>query len=411
MTLLKSNFTADERQIVTGAVIGTTASVFPAFLTGAVGVQLRDSIGLTEAALGLAIGAFFLSAAVGSALLGRVAQRLGGPNAMRLGLTMTILTGLAIAAFARSPASLAALMLVAGTSNALTQPAANLMLADGLADERLGMALALKQSGMPAATMLGGLAVPALALTLGWQSGFVAGAAVAALALAALPKTSRFGAWPRETPQASDRPTATPPPKGVPDLPLSLLLTYAAVGGLGAAAAGSLVGFLVSGAEAAGTSPGLAGLLLTGGSVVGISSRILQGRLVDRGSVLPIKRTALLFALGSVGMLMLSRHTAAWYVVGVIPAFGFGWAWPGLFNLSVIRNNPSAPGAATGVSQTGVYIGAGAGPAAGGWIIATGGYSALWVTGAVALGCASLLALALRVFIRRERSGRVPLLR
>lgn len=393
---MTSGFTSDERRVVAASVVGTTASVFPAFLTGAVSVQLRESIGVREGQLGLAIGAFFLGAAAGSAVLGNVAQRLGGPRAMSTGLAMTVVTGVLIAGLARSALSLTFLLLIAGVSNALTQPAANLMLAERLAVERLGMAFALKQSGMPMATMLGGLAVPALALTLGWQAAFLAGAALAGLALIALRERDR---------------TAKPAPRPVirprPDLSNPLLVTYAVVGGLGAAAAGSLVGFLVSGAESAGVTPARAGLLLSLGSVIGVSSRLVQGRLVDRGRVLPIKQVVLLFVLGSGGMVGLSFDSPLWYTIGIVPAFGFGWAWPGLFNLSVIRNNPAAPGAATGISQTGVYIGAGAGPAAGGWIVSTSGYPALWLAGAGSLLLAAALASGLRVMVRLDRSRRL----
>jgi predicted MFS family arabinose efflux permease len=393
---LTSGFTSDERRVVAASVVGTTASVFPAFLTGAVSVQLRESIGVQEGQLGLAIGAFFLGAAAGSAVLGNVAQRLGGPRAMSTGLAMTVMTGALIAGLARSALSLTFLLLIAGVSNALTQPAANLMLAERLAVERLGMALALKQSGMPMATMLGGLAVPALALTLGWQAAFLAGAALAGLALIALRERDR-------TSNPAPRPVIRPRP----DLSNPLLVTYAVVGGLGAAAAGSLVGFLVSGAESAGVTPARAGLLLSLGSVIGVSSRLLQGRLVDRGRVLPIKQVVLLFVLGSGGMVGLSFDSPLWYTIGIVPAFGFGWAWPGLFNLSVIRNNPAAPGAATGISQTGVYIGAGAGPAAGGWIVSTSGYPALWLAGAGSLLLAAALASGLRVMVRHDRSRRL----
>ena len=32
-------------------------------------------------------------------------------------------------------------------------------------------------------------------------------------------------------------------------------------------------------------------------------------------------------------------------VVGVVLAFGLGWAWPGLLQFAVVRLNPSAPAA------------------------------------------------------------------
>ena len=47
---------------------------------------------------------------------------------------------------------------------------------------RLGLAIALKQSGMPTAAMIGGATVPLLALTLGWRSAFVLGVGIAGAA-------------------------------------------------------------------------------------------------------------------------------------------------------------------------------------------------------------------------------------
>lgn len=379
-------------------VVGTTASVFPAFLTGAVGVQLRNSIGIDDAGLGLAIGAFFMGAALGSALLGGVAERMGGPRAMRAGLMITVTAGALIAALARSSSAFFVLLFLAGAANALTQPAANLMLSESLGSKRLGFAFAIKQSGMPSATLLGGLAVPALALTLGWQSAYGAGVLLAFGALAMIPNA----------PSASAT-RARGARRNRPDLPLRLMVLYAMVGGFGAASAGALVGFLVSAAESADFSPASAGLLLTGGSIIGIGSRILQGRLADSGRVLPIRQAALLFALGGLGMLILALDRTGTYLIGIVPAFGFGWAWPGLFNLSVVRNNPSAPAAATGISQTGVYIGAGAGPAVGGFIVEFAGYPGLWLAGATASFAAAALAMMLRILVRRERMSRLPL--
>lgn len=183
-----------------------------------------------------------------------------------------------------------------------------------------------------------------------------------------------------------------------------MLASYAIVGLLGAAAAGSLTAFLVSSAEDAGVAEGPAGLLLTLGSAVGIASRIAHGRLADRGRLLPIRRVVALLVIGTAGLVVLAFHGPATYVVGVLPVFGAGWAWPGLFNLSVVRNNPSAPAAATGVSQTGIYIGAAAGPFVGGQIAATWGYPALWLSAAGAMLGAALLGMHLRVRLRRNRS-------
>ena len=71
------------------------------------------------------------------------------------------------------------------------------------------------------------------------------------------------------------------------------------------------------------------------------------------------------------------------FVAGALVAFTLGWGWPGLFNLAVVDSNRETPGSATGVSQTGIYVGAAAGPAAFGALAAGAGYSTAWLFVAV----------------------------
>ncbi|MDY7100825.1 MAG: MFS transporter [Actinomycetota bacterium] len=395
-------------------VTGTTASAMPAFLTGAVAVQLGSDIGLDDRTLGLCIGGFFTSAALGSALLGRVAERLGGTAAMRIGLVLTMTTGALLAVVVRSPVVLGLLLVVAGASNALTQPAANLLLVERLPPHRMGIAFAVKQAGMPMASLIGGVLVPAVAVTVGWRWTYVVAAIVAVTALLVLPRGTidRAGTGVRlrrrnEGPGAgagSDR--GPRPERKRPDLPTTLLVGYAMVGALGAGAASMLTSFLVTAAEASGVAAGPAGLLLTVGSAVGIGSRLVHGRLADGPKLLPIRRVIVLLSLGAVGFGVFALDEPAAYLGGLVLVFGAGWAWPGLFNLSVVRNNPSAPASATGISQTGVYIGAALGPVAGGVVAAAWGYSALWLVAAGALAIAAALSIRLRVRIRGHRSGR-----
>ena len=54
----------------------------------------------------------------------------------------------------------------------------------------------------------------------------------------------------------------------------------------------------------------------------------------------------------------------------------------GLFNLAVVRMNPAAPAAATGITQTGVYVGALAGPVLFGVLVEAHGYPLAWVLAA-----------------------------
>lgn len=366
-------------------------SALPVFLTGAVGVQLREALDITATAIGLSMGVSFGVAALLSAPMGRLAQRLGPQRAFRAGLLTTAMAMIAIAVFVESATSLAGFLAVAGGANALNQPSANLLLASHVDPTRLGFAFAVKQSGMPAAALVGGIAVPAVALTVGWEWAYAGTGVLALIVLTLLPA------------DRTDIAVSTRSPSGKaarPDMATSLLALYAAVGFLGALHAGAMTGFITSGAEESGLSPGVAGLVLSFGSATGIASRLYQGWRVDRSGMLPIQRISLLYFLGGLGALGLAIDVPITYLLAAIPAFAFGWAWPGLFNLSVIRNNPSAPGAATGISQIGVFVGAATGPALGGVIIDAGGYRWLWLTGAAALFVGSVLAALLRREIR-----------
>jgi predicted MFS family arabinose efflux permease len=369
-------------------------SALPVFLTGALGVQLRDDLGITATTIGLAMGVSFGVAALLSAPMGRLAQRLGPRRAVRSGLATTALVVVAIAALADSGPKLAALLGVAGAANALNQPSLNLLLATHVDPQRMGFAFAVKQSGMPAAALVGGVAVPAVALTVGWEWAYAGAGAVAFVVLMLLPADRSDAAVPT---------TSSSGKAAKPDMRTSLLALYATVGFLGATNAGAMVGFITSGAEESGLSPGIAGLVLSFGSATGIASRLYQGWRVDRSGMLPIQRLILLYFVGGLGALLLAVDVPITYLLAPIPAFAFGWAWPGLFNLSVIRNNPSAPGAATGITQVGVFIGAAAGPALGGVIVDAGGYRWLWTTGAALLFIGSVLATLLRREIRASR--------
>lgn len=369
------------------------SSIFPAFLTGAIGVQLGRDLGLGEASLGLAIGCYFAAGAFGSAVLGKLADRLGGGRALRVGLSVTIAVMMITAALVSSTLTLTLALIGAGFGNALNQPAANLIIAEHLAETRMGFAVAVKQSGMPLATLVGGLMVPTVAETIGWRWAYLFGAVFALAAACLAPPTSARPSDPVAVDEVGGR---------QPDLPTRVLIQYGAMGTFAAAAAVSLAGFLVVAAEDAGVDARWAGLLLTAGSAIGISSRLAHGRLADLGRIKPIKRASTLMYLGSLGFVVLSLHQPLAYLLGPILAFGCGWSWPGLVNLSLIRNNPSAPAAATGVAQTGVFVGSGLGPLIGGQIIERFGFGPFWVTGAAMLIVAGTGATLLSVQLGRR---------
>ena len=152
--------------------------------------------------------------------------------------------------------------------------------------------------------------------------------------------------------------------------------------GLAAAAANALGIFLVASAVQRGIEPGIAGLTLTLGSVVGLVLRLLHGWLADRRSGGHIAVVAGSLVLGAVGLALLAVPGTWALILGTTLGFGLGWAWPGLLQFAVVRLNPSAPAAASSIVQTGVYAGGFIGPVGFGYLAAHLSFPTAWLVGA-----------------------------
>jgi len=359
----------------------TTACVFPAFLTAAMAVQVRRDLDFGESGVGIAMAAFFAGGSLFSAPFGRLAEGLGAERAMRFAAFGAAVMTAVIALGARSLAQLCGLLLVAGATNSLCQPAANLAIARSLPANRQGIGFAVKQSAIPVASMLAGVVVPAIALTVGWRWGYAAASAFAVASALALPAGRERGGLGEAG--ATGR-------SG--DVPIGVMAVLAASIGLGASAAGCLGSFLVSAAVDAGMREGAAGLLLTGGSLAGVSVRLAAGARADKRDGGHLRVVALMLALGAVCFASLATGAVAVYLVATPAAFATGWAWPGLFNLAIVRANPRSPAAATGITQTGTYVGAVAGPLLFGFFASTWSYGVAWLVAAgFALAAAALM--------------------
>jgi MFS family permease len=380
-----------ERRLQLSAVSVALVGTLPVFMTGALAVQIGRDVELGATRLGIASGVFFGAAAVASALMGRLAERVGPGRAMR---SAAVASAVLQATMALSPgyAWLLLSLLVAGPANALAQVGANLLLAKGIHPTRQGWALAVKQAGMPGATLLGGLAVPAIAVTVGWRWAFAAGALGAAAAAIAVP----VGA----VPAGGRRPAGRRA-----DVPIGPLVVLAAAVGFAAAANGTLATFVVSAGVEAGLGESAAGLVLTVGSAAGIAMRLVVGARADRrgGRHLPV--VSVLLAGGALGYFLLAPGLVPTHLLGALVAFGSGWAWPGLFNLAVVRLNPTAPAAATGITQTGVYVGALTGPILFGVVVDSAGYGLAWLLAGVvsAMAAAGVVYGRSRVVASRPR--------
>lgn len=373
--------------IIGTAVAATVATALPGFLVGALAVQIRADFDVSAARYGWAMSGYFLAATAGSVGLGRVAQRIGPRQQLVIALVAAALTNLAVAAFADSFATLVALLAAAGVCNAGCQTAVNLALTRaGL--PRLGLAIAVKQSGVPTASMLAGLAVPALALTVGWRWAFVAIAAITSVAALAVVRTVA---------PAPNRPmspeTSAPPEAGHEGSPAAALLGAAIACAFLAFGAGALNAWVVSSGVDAGLGEGAAGLTLSGGAALGVAIRLGWGLRLDSLDLLPFRVGGLLSLAGSVGVALLAVRSVPVHLVATVVGFAGGWIWPVFTNFGVIRANVGRAAAATGVSQTGVYVGTFVAPLATGWLIEAAGYGPMWLVTAAAMAAGSVVAI------------------
>ncbi|MFP5073129.1 MFS transporter [Pseudonocardia nantongensis] len=390
-------------RVAAGAVAVTTVSVLPVFLTGALSVQLSADLGFDPSGLGLVVALYFGVSACCSLPVGMLVERIGSRATSRIAVLGSAVLLAALALGARSYGSLVTLLLCASWCNVMGQLASNLTLARSVPQRRMGLSFGVKQAAIPTATLLSGIAVPAIALTVGWRWAYALGAV---LALAALALCPREDAGPQARPAKGDRAT-------------SALAVIGAASGMAAGTATALGVFLVASAVERGVDPGLSGLVLTMGSVVGLSIRLLHGWLADRreeasrnaharggarrgsGHVAVVSAS---LAAGAIGFGLLAVPGTPALVIGTVLAFGLGWAWPGLLQFAVVRLNPSAPAAATAVVQVGVYAGSFAGPIVFGWLAAHASFPVAWtVSAGVMLAAAALMLVGRRMLVAHAR--------
>ena len=358
----------------------------PGFLTASLAPRIRSDFGFGNSALGVAIALFYVVSATGSVPAGRLVDRLGAGRGKVLAAGFTVSCCLAVAAFAQSAASLTVLLLLGGVGNALGGPTVSTLLKKEVAVHRQGLAFGAQQSGASLGALLAGLALPAVAIPLGWRYAFVGAAVVTLVAAAGAPRVAA-------PPAATARPTR---PRGLTSVhALGVAAVLASAAGVG------FVSFLVTYSVDSGMSDGAAGLLLGGVSLMATLGRIGVGLFADRAGQEPLRPVAAMLAASVAGYLLLIAGAPVVIALAALLAGALGWAWPGGLNLAVVQRSPDAPAWAVGVLMTGLFTGAVAGPLAVGLLAEQDLFDAAWIM------CAALVLLAaLTLMATRRWEGR-----
>ena len=371
--------------LVSASLLVTAAANLSPTLVSALAVQIQDDLGIGATEIGMTVSAFFFVGVLTSALSGRMVERIGPTAGLRLASAAAAAVLIVTGALSRSWPVLIALVAVAGLANSWAQPAANLYVARGVSDRRQGLALGIQKSGIPTASLLGGLAIPTVGLTIGWSWAFVLGGLFAFGVSLGVPAV----AAPSPAPGRSSATTAGATARPRPDVPMRLLVAVACSTCLAAMGSMALSSFFVLSSVEIGIAEAVAGILLMVGSVVGIASRLAMGASADRASLNPLYMLSTMFAVASLAFVGLSTGSKAMLFAAMPFAFATSLAWPGLFHLAMVRSNPSAPGLATGITMTGSFTGAVCGPLLFGLLVEATSYGWAWGFAAITSGAAA----------------------
>lgn len=351
------------------SISSTTSTVFPVFITGAVAVQLRQSLHFSLALVGVAVAIFFGTAAATSLFAGSLAENQGGAKVMRIATFASAIAMGLIAFLAHSFFELAILLAFAGVANGTNQPANNLFVINAVKTNRRGFALGVKQAAIPVATLLAGVAVPSVALTIGWRYVYLFAAIIALMVSMVIPGDPDSLKVKVQRRRDGEK----------VEIALAPVVTLAIAMALGAGTSNALGAYMVENAVHQHYAPGTAGLIGALGSLVSLVVRLSVGYRADKRDGKHLIVVASMIGMGAIGYLFFATSIKWLVVPAAIIGYGFGWGWNGLFNFAVVVNHKGAEGRATGITQSGAFIGSVAGPIVFGYFVVHFGFRPSWI--------------------------------
>lgn len=381
-----SNVPSTRTGSVMGIVVVAAALVLaalPLFMVGGLAVQIKEEFGFGEADLGAAVTIGFVVGALAAPFGGRLADRIGPWTTTYVGSSLSAVALLGLGAFTTGWSTMVAFLSLAGLAVAVTDPGLAILVNRTIPMARQGLAFGIKEASIPAATLAAGIAVPAIALTAGWRWAFALGLVPLVIVLSLLhrldirlDRSGHNASRDEPAPKSSKR--------------IALLLT-AAGAALGTAAASGVGIFLTDSAVSMGMSPASAGILLAVGSTAGIVTRVAVGAAADRVGGTQFKLIAIMLAVGSVTMALGGSGNTLLLIIGTLGAFTGGWAWTGIFFLSLVKTSPDRPGAVAGIGIAGLGVGNACGPLLFGLAAQSLSFEAAWLGAAITAGIAAVL--------------------
>ncbi len=373
------------RRTTVAALLVVVAGVLPIHLTGALAPDIQRDLGFGDRTLGFIVSGLFCLSSLITVAGGNFTDR-SPQRALRTGAVFSMV-GIVAMGVAPSFWLFVLAILITAPGNAISQPGANVLIAEGVAVSRRGVALGIKQSAIAVSTTTAGLASLVLVPLTSWRWVYGVGVVIGLAAIVMIPDVrrpnsarvvvDRLAVDPASmTVEAAEAAAAATQALGRQDQSVVRLASIA--GFCGSAAVSSIGTFLVRAAEDSGLSTSTGRVLLTAGSILLLGLRIVFGWLADRGTISAAPTAWRLLLAGTFGYLAFSTGTLPGFVIGAALTFGAGWSWPGLLFLAVVRRFPDAAGKPSARVQRGMFMGAVLGPALFGFVADAVSFQAAW---------------------------------
>jgi len=379
------------------AVIAQAAVSVVQFGLPAIGVDIQNKFGLGPAGFGAVFAAVGLGSAVALIPAGMLVDRFGARPVLVVGAAIDLCAYLA-ASVAPNAALFAAAIFVAGIGSSAVPVAGMSSLLREFPPERRGIALGWRQLAVPMGGAIGAAALPLLAHVGGVRLALIVTAFATASTASVFAWLSAAGGGTARRMRLDGALTA----RGMrPLLVVGLLYVYAL---------GASLTYIVAAARDDGLGKAEAGALFVVLNLSAAASRLVWGRMADRGGGTRRMRTlidcGMLAAVAGLAMAPV-LHVGLLVAVPVTVALGFGcFGWNGVLYVTAGELvGPDRAARAVGVASTMVFgAGALAAPVSG-LVAEHAGYDVMWLTAAASSAAGAAFAWRALGWMRRPRTG------
>ncbi len=372
------------------------------FLYPATTSFIAADIGLTASQIGMLGGAPFFGALLFNLLSGYFVD-LWGVRISTLVCGAFLLGCLLLSSLAGGFEMLLFLAVILGVGLSFLNPLTQKGTFQWFPPRELGLAVGVKQSGIPAGSALNAAILPLVCAAYGWRAGFIAAAIFSVVILLVSLLIYREPAKKSGVPEIS-----VEPPKLIHVLEPARRLGPLLVGFIGithGALTIALLNFFIPMLADSGVSPVVAGFYLAIAQIISVFSRPVVGVISDRfGSKGRRTFLGLYIGIGSIAVVFLPLLLSVATETGVLAliAIGFGLvnSWSGLYYAVIAEiGGASRVGVSTSFGALANSIGTSMGPMAFGLLA---DFTSSWTPGLLTLSAASVLSGFLCVLFSRR---------